>query len=77
METLIGTKVLHGSPGYENEETIAKVCIEPEWPDHVTIEFESEFFTRISPAELEELKQDGEIHYKNRHHSGFEVMILK
>jgi hypothetical protein len=77
METLIGTKVLHGSPSYENEETIAKVWIEPEWPDHVTIEFESEFFTRISPAELEELKQDGEIHYKNWHHNGLEVMILK
>ena len=77
METLIGKKVLHGSPYYENEETIAKVCIDPEWPDHITIDFESQFFTRISPAELEELKQDGEIHYKNRHHNSLEVMILK
>ena len=79
METLIGKKVLHGSPSYENQEIIAKVWIEPEWPDHVTIEFESEFFTRMTKAKMEEFKQDGEVHYKRKFPDGnaFEVMIAK
>ena len=41
---LIGTKVRHGSPGYENEEIISRII---EKGDHLEVEFESGCFTLI------------------------------
>ena len=70
MKILIGTKILHGSPGYENKEVISKIYAEPDWPDHVTIEFESGFFTRMTLAEYGEFIKNGKVGYTRKFPDG-------
>jgi hypothetical protein len=72
MKTLIGTKVLHGSPGYQNEETISEIT--PKGHDFEMV-FESGFFSTLSLDELYELQDDGEVHFKETH-GGFTVITL-
>ena len=66
MKILIGTKILHGSPGYVNEETISQIYAEKERPDDVTIEFESGFFTRMTLAEYGEFIKNGKVSYTRK-----------
>jgi hypothetical protein len=72
MKTLIGTKVLHGSPGYQTPETIAEIT--PKGHDFEMV-FESGFFSTLSLDELHELQDDGEVHFKETH-GGFTVITL-
>ena len=70
MKILIGTKIRHGSPGYENEETISQIYAEKERPDSVTIEFESGFFTRMTLAEYGEFIKNGCVQYTQKFPDG-------
>ena len=76
MKILIGTKIRHGSPGYENKETISQIYAEHQRPDNVTIEFESGFFTRMTLAEYGEFIQNGKVSYIQKFPDGnaFECM---
>ena len=72
MKTLIGTKVLHGSPGYQTPETISEIT--PKGHDFVMV-FESGCFSTLSLDELYELQDDGEVHFEETH-GGFTVITL-
>lgn len=72
MKTLIGTKVLHGSPGYQTPEIIAEIILKGH---DFEIVFESGFFSTLSSDELHELQDDGEVHFKEMH-GGFTVITL-
>ena len=71
---LIGSKVLHGSPGYENMETITR--IKPKGLDY-EVEFESGCFTIIGGDYLYTLQDDGEVTYRDGNHGGITNMIYK
>jgi hypothetical protein len=77
MKILIGTKILHGSPDYENEETIASIYAEPAWPDHVTIEFESGFFTRMTMADYGEFIKNGKVSYTQKFPDGNALEVME
>ena len=70
MKILIGTKIRHGSPGYENKEIISQIYAEKEQPDNVTIEFESGFFTRMTLAEYGEFIKNGKVSYTQKFPDG-------
>lgn len=72
-KSLIGMDVLHGSPGYENKETIANVSSHPKGFE---VEFESGNFTVISKGDLEDLFSDGETFYKDLGHGGLSTIQL-
>lgn len=77
MKILIGTKIRHGSPGYSNEETIAKIYAEIAWPDYVTIEFESEFFTRMKMTEYGAFIKNGKVSYTRKFPDGTAMESLE
>jgi len=59
--SLIGLKVYHGSPGYENEEVIEDMV----WKkDRASIEFESGCTTNMTETELDIFMEHGEVMYK-------------
>jgi hypothetical protein len=70
--TLIGTKVLHGSPGYQTLEVIAEIT--PKGHDFEMV-FESQCFSTLSLDELYELQDDGEVHFREKH-GGLTVITL-
>jgi len=70
---LIGQEVLHGSPGYENPETIEKIVITK---DAVEIEFASGFFTLMTPNEFEFLLDNEELDYNEKTHGGMSTMLI-
>jgi len=63
MNNLINTKVYHGSPYYENAETIEEIYVEENFPEHKTIQFESGFFTRITHKDFQTFLKDGWVRY--------------
>ena len=63
-----GTKVAHGSPGYENVEVIESITTR-EGQEYATIQFESGCFTHIPKDALAQFFVDGEIQYDRA--SGF------
>jgi len=73
---LIGSRITHGSSGYAVEETIASIYAEPKRPDHVTIDFESGFFTRMTIPEYGEFIKNGKVVYNRQFPDGnaFEIM---
>lgn len=77
MKIFIGAKVAHGSPGYAVEETIASIYAEPKQPDHVTIEFESGFFTRISMAEYGVFIKSGKVNYTQKFPDGNALEVME
>ena len=77
MKILIGTKICHGSPGYENEETISQIYAEPDWLDHATIEFESGFFTRMTLTEYGEFIKNGKVSYTQKLPDGYALQSMK
>ena len=66
---LIGTKVRHGSPGYENEEIISRII---EKGDHLEVEFESGCFTLIKHNELDFFVEYGSTDYIRHNSNAFE-----
>ena len=64
---LIGTKIMHGSPGYLSEEIVSKVVF---LDDRVEIEFKSEFFTQMTHEEYEYLLKHEELFYNEKMHGG-------
>ena len=77
MKILIGVKVRHGSPGYENEETIASIYAEPKRSDDVTVEFESGFFTRMAIAEYGEFIKNGKVSYTFKFPDGNALEVME
>lgn len=69
---IIGTKIMHGSPGYMNEETITKVKILQE---HVEIEFYSQCFTQMTHEEFERMLLDKELSYTETHGGLSEIIF--
>lgn len=64
---IVGKKVMHGSPGYENQEIIKQITITE---DTVEIVFESDAFATMSAAEFEFLLDCEELSYNEKHHGG-------
>jgi hypothetical protein len=64
---LIGTKIMHGSPGYLSEEVVSKVTFDK---DKVEIEFESECFTQMTHEEYEYMLKHEELFYNEKMHGG-------
>lgn len=77
MKILIGTKIRHGSPGYENEETISQIYAEKERPDKVTIEFESGFFTRMTLSEYGAFIKNGCVKYTQKFPDGNALEVME
>lgn len=70
---LVGTKIMHGSPGYMNEETVAEVEF---LTDRVEIVFESGCFTQLKLEEFETLLQHQELFYKEMTHGGMSQIVF-
>jgi hypothetical protein len=70
---IIGKRVMHGSPGYENQETIKQITITK---DAVEIVFESNAFTTMSAAEFEFLLDYEELSYIDNGHGGMSNIIF-
>lgn len=70
---IIGTKIMHGSPGLMTEEIISKVTF---IKDAVEIEFESQAFTRMEPEEFEYMLRYEELSYKEKTHGGMSEIIF-
>jgi hypothetical protein len=70
---IVGKKVMHGSPGYENQETIKQITLTK---DTVEIEFESSAFSSMSAAEFEFLLDTEELSYNEKHHGGMSNIIF-
>ena len=68
---LKGLKVFHGSPCYENLETIESVDLDSN-ENYAEIIFKSEFCTYVLNEDFEMFLQDGEIDYKRA--AGFEAL---
>ena len=64
---LIGTKIMHGSPGLLSEETISKITFDK---NGVEIEFESECFTQMTHDEYEHMLKHEELFYNEKMHGG-------
>jgi len=77
MKILIGEKIRHGSPGYQNEETIASIYAEPRRSDDVTIEFESGFFTRMTMAEYGRFIKSGKVSYTRKFPDGNALEVME
>jgi hypothetical protein len=61
-DLIIGMKVTHGSPGYEEPEVIKDVT-QQAGSGRVKVSFESGFVTNMSEYELDVFLDEGEIHY--------------
>jgi hypothetical protein len=70
---IVGKKVMHGSPGYENQEIIKQITITK---DTVEIEFESGAFSTMSAAEFEFLLDSEELSYFEKTHGGMSRIIF-
>ena len=73
ITNVVGKKVMHGSPGYENEETISMVTI---LEQSVTIEFKSGCYSTMTCDEFEHLVQDEEVDYREKHHGGISHIVF-
>lgn len=73
ITNIIGTKIMHGSPGYMNEEVISKVTI---LKNLVEIEFESQCFTQMTHEEYEYLLRYEELSYNEATHNGMSTIIF-
>ena len=62
LASMVGLKVEHGSPGYEEPEVIKDVTFNNA-NDRVKIFFESGFVTNMTEYELDVFMDDGEVHY--------------
>lgn len=58
---LKGHKVLHGSPGYENEEVIKSIRTDRIKKSFITLEFESGVFTFISKEDFDKFLENGSV----------------
>jgi hypothetical protein len=70
---IVGKKVMHGSPDYENQEIIKQITITK---DAVEIVFESDAFVTMSPGEFEFLLDYEELSYSEKHHGGMSHIIF-
>ena len=72
---IVGKKVMHGSPGYENQEIIKQITITK---DTVEIEFESQAYTQMVPEEFEYMLRyvRRELNYKEKTHGGMSRIIF-
>ena len=60
---LKGYKVLHGSPGYENEEVIKSIRTDRIKNTFITLEFESGAFTFISKEDFDKFLENGSVDF--------------
>lgn len=76
LASLVGLKVKHGSPGYEELEVIHDV----NFGNRVRISFESGFATNMTEADLEIFMEEGEVQYQQHfagpHDTGLAVLKL-
>jgi len=70
---IIGKDVMHGSPGYENQETIKQITITKESAE---IEFESGAFATMSPGEFDYLIRYKDLLYIEMHHGGMSHIVF-
>ena len=67
LTNLIGLKVKHGSPGYEELDAIKDADFNSS--NRVRLFLESGFVTNMTEEELDKFMEEGEIHY-SQHFSG-------
>ena len=70
---IIGKIVMHGSPGYMNQETITKVVFVKH---NVEMEFESGAFTTMGPDEFEYFLRYEELNYHEASHGGMSSIVF-
>lgn len=79
LASMIGLKVEHGSPGYEEPEVIKDVIFNNAH-GRVKVFFESGFVTNMTEAELEKFLDEGEVHYQQHfagpHDKGLATMSI-
>ena len=61
---LKGHKVLHGSPGYENQEVIKSIRTDRINKSFITLEFASGCFTFISKEDFDKFLEDGKVYFQ-------------
>jgi hypothetical protein len=61
---LKGYKVLHGSPGYENQEVIKSIRTDRIKKTFITLEFESGFFTYINKEDFDRFLEEGRVYFQ-------------
>ena len=61
---LKGHKVLHGSPGCENSETIKSIRTDRIKKGFLTLEFDSGAFTFINKEDFDKFLEDGKVYFK-------------
>ena len=76
LASLIGLKVKHGSPGYEELEVIRDV----DFGNRVRISFESGFVTNMSVTAFDTFMEEGEVrytqHFASEYDTGLAVLKL-
>jgi len=61
---LKGYKVLHGSPGCEDPETIKSIRTDRIKKSFLTVEFESGAFTFINKEDFDRFLEDGKVYFQ-------------
>jgi hypothetical protein len=61
---LKGHKVLHGSPGYENQEAIKSIRTDRIKKSFITLEFASGCFTFISKEDFDQFLEEGKVYFQ-------------
>jgi len=61
---LKGHKVLHGSPGCENSETIKSIRTDRIKQGFLTLKFDSGAFTFINKEDFDKFLEDGKVYFK-------------
>ena len=76
LASLVGLKVKHGSPGYEELEVIKDVTFN----NRVKVHFESGFVTNMTEADFDKFMEEGEVqytqHFAGPHDTGLAVLKL-
>ena len=61
---LKGYKVLHGSPGYENQEVIKSIRTDRINKSFITLEFASGCFTFINKEDFDQFLEEGKVYFQ-------------
>lgn len=76
LASLVGLKVKHGSPGYEEHEVIKDVT----FVKRVKVFFESGFVTNMTEADFDTFMEEGEVqytqHFASEYDTGLAVLKL-
>ena len=61
---LLGSKILHGSPGYPTEEVIKSIRTDRVKKNFITLEFESGTFTYMDFKDFDRFLEEGKVYFQ-------------